>query len=77
MSRVTKLLQEEDGMAGMIQAIILLGLAALIAIFLVVTERWLNHWGQDRMEIILQEDRIPEDSDEDFVPPDWVDPDRF
>lgn len=74
MKKITSLVQEEDGAAEMLQAIIILGLAALIVASLIVISYTVENWAEDRVEVILLDDQKPETVDGSFRPPEWTDP---
>ena len=74
---IKKFLNDENGAVESLYTIVLLGLAAMVASFLIATSKSLDVWGKERMEIILMEEKDPEPAEGDFVPPEWIDPNNY
>lgn len=66
--------QNEKGAVESLQVVLLLGLAALLIVFLIATQYIVEAWSKDRINIILMEENEPEDTNEDFDVPDWTRP---
>jgi len=64
MKKLVSLFREEDGAAEVLQVIILLGLAALVTLFMIAAKETIAEWGKDRVNEVLIEKTSPDENDD-------------